>query len=357
MDDVAKYGIIGCAGIGNTHAEAVKETERAELVACMDLDPDAASEFAEAHDVSEIYEDITAMIEQSDVDAVSVCTPSGTHSDVIVEAAQAGANILCEKPLDVFADRMDTAIEACETAGVTLAGVYQKRFNPANQRAKKAIEDGELGEMILGDTRLKWFRPQSYYDSGGWRGTREMDGGVLMNQAIHQIDLLAWLMGGITEVTALSDTLARDLECEDTAAFAVRFESGALGTIEGTTAVKGGKTTTELNGTEGSITLDGSGISHFAVGTGEESRWHAETEQVEVDLSEQEWGTHHQLALEDFVEAILDGREPAVSGHEARHAVDVILAAYASNVRGETVAVADVRDGNIRGPEVRTEDG
>ena len=354
MSKSLRYGIIGCAGIGNTHAEAVKKTDRAELVACADLDPEAASEFADSHDVSETYEDITAMITQSDVDAVSVCTPSGTHSQVIVEAAEAGANILCEKPLDVFADRMDRAIDACDAAGVKLAGVYQKRFNAANQRAKEAIESGELGEPILGDTRLKWFRPQSYYDSGGWRGTRDMDGGVLMNQAIHQIDLLAWLMGGISEVTAITDRLSRDLECEDTAAFAVRFKSGALGTIEGTTAVKGGKTTTELNGTEGSITIDGSGISHFAVGTGEESRWHAETEQIEVDLDEQEWGTHHQLVIEDFVGAILDDREPSVPGHEARHAVDVILAAYASNVRGETVAVADVRDGIITGPEVRT---
>jgi predicted dehydrogenase len=353
MDEPVQYGVIGCAGIGNTHAEAVGATERAELVACSDVDPDAAAAFAEEHGIGATYEDVTAMIEGSDVDAVSVCTPSGTHADVVVEAAEAGANVLCEKPLDVYADRMDRAIEACDAADVTLAGVFQWRFEPGTRRAKQAMEDGELGTPVLGDTTRKWFRSQAYYDSAGWRGTRDMDGGALMNQTIHVIDLLAWFMDGVESVSAITENVDRDLECEDTAAIALSFENGAVGTIEGTTAVKGGQSRTELNGTEGSITLDAADITHFEVGTGEETHHHAETESREDREKGSEFGEGHEAAVADFVDALLSGREPAVTGRQARHAVDVILAAYAADASGESVDVADVREGRIDHPEVR----
>ncbi|MFB6295571.1 MAG: Gfo/Idh/MocA family protein [Halobacteriales archaeon] len=356
MDEPVRYGVIGCAGVGNRHAESVRAAERVELVACADVDPEAAMNFAEEHGVAETYEDAAAMIEGSDVDAVSVCTPSGTHADVVVEAAEAGAHVLCEKPLDVYADRMDRAVEACDAAGVTLAGVFQKRFDPANRRAKGAMEDGELGKPVLGDTTQKWFRSQPYYDQADWRGTRDMDGGALMNQAIHKIDLLAWLMGGVESVRAITANVDRDLECEDTAAIALEFENGAVGTIEGTTAVKGGDSKTELNGTEGSLTIGNAGITHFEVGTGEESHYGAETESREGAGSESEFGENHEAVVADFVGALLADREPAVTGREARHAVDIILAAYAADADGESVDVADVREGRIDHPEVR-EDG
>jgi len=353
MDEPVRYGVIGCAGVGNTHAEAVGAAGGAELVACADVDPGAAAEFAEEHGVAEAYEDVAAMIEGSAVDAVSVCTPSGTHANVVVEAAGAGAHVLCEKPLDVYADRMDRAIEACDAAGVTLAGVFQKRFDPANRRAKEAMEDGELGTPVLGDTTQKWFRSQAYYDSAGWRGTRDMDGGALMNQAIHKIDLLAWLMGGIESVSAVTANVDRDLECEDTAAIALSFENGAVGTIEGTTAVKGGNSKTELNGTGGSLTIGDAGITRFEVGTGEESHYSAGTESREGVGSESEFGENHEAVVADFVDALLSDREPAVTGREARHAVDVILAAYAADADGASVDVPDVREGRIDHPEVR----
>ncbi|WP_435320919.1 Gfo/Idh/MocA family protein [Haloarchaeobius sp. TZWSO28] len=346
MEEV-RYGIVGCAGIGNTHAEAVAAAEGTELVACADLDADAANAFAAEHGVDAWYDDVTAMIDESEVDAVSVCTPSGTHADVTVEVADAGAHVLCEKPLDVYADRMSRMIDACDEAGVTLAGVFQKRFQPASQRAKAVVDDGDLGELVIADESVKWFRSQEYYDSGAWRGTRDMDGGVLLNQAIHGIDRLQWLMEGVASVQAATDTIGRDMECESVAAISLRFRNGAIGTISATTATKGGTDRTDINGTEGTLSLSGSEILSLETGTGEENHMNAATTSHDTAVEQFEWGDGHAAAVQDFVDALREDREPAVPGREARKAVDVILAAYASNARGESVSVDDVRDGHV----------
>lgn len=341
MSEELAYGIVGCAGVGNTHAEAVQSADRATLVACADIDIDAARTFATDHEVPNRYEDVTRMIDDAHLDAVSVCTPSGTHSEIVSAAAAAGVDILCEKPLEVYGEAVDTMIDACEEAGVTLAGVFQERFDPHLRRVKRALEDGELGRPVLGDTTIEWFRPQSYYDSGGWRGTRDMDGGVLLNQAIHSIDALQWLMGGVEAVAADTDALARDLECEDTAAMVLRFGNGALGTIRATIATKGGADRTKLNGTEGTLVFDhrGEGIVEFLVGTGPESRFHADTESRQLQGDPHPAGRGHEGVVQDFVHALREGRDPEVTGHAARAAVDIILAAYESAETGEWVEI------------------
>jgi len=341
--DVIRYAVVGCAGIGPTHAEAVERVQDAELVACADLDADAAAEFADEYDCR-AYTDTAEMVADTDVDALSVCTPSGTHADVTVEAARAGAHVLCEKPLDVYVDRIDRMISVCEAEGVTLAGVFQKRTHESARRAKRAVDDGEIGELLLGDAHVKWFRSQEYYDSGGWRGTRDMDGGVLLNQAIHNIDKLQWLAGGVEAVQASTGRLARDLECEDTAAITLEFENGALGTVSATAATKGGTDRVELNGTEGSISLGPEGMRAFDVGTGEESQYGAETESCGLVTDDEEWGVAHAAVVRDFVDAIESGGEPMAPAREAREAVDVILAAYQSAERGERVTLEEIRD-------------
>lgn len=312
--DTVRYGIIGCIGIGTTHGNAVESAEGAELVACTDIIEENARAFSEEHDC-EPYTDHMTMIERADLDAVSICTPSGTHSDLAIDAAEAGIHILCEKPLDVYLDRIDAMIAAAEDAHVTLAGVFQRRTYPEHQRAKEAVENGELGELILGDTAVKWHRTQEYYDSGDWRGTREMDGGCLMNQAIHLIDLLQWLMGGVESVYAMTDTTAHDMSMEDVATVALRFENGAYGSIEATTSVSGGQDHLELNGTHGSYN------------TGE---FDIREDKVEFESEDREWGVGHSRIVQDFVDAIREEREPLVPAREARKAVEVILAAYAS---------------------------
>lgn len=337
MDEPLRYGIVGCAGIGNTHAEAIGEVEGAELVACADVNEEAAEEFVAEHaPEAGTYAKPGAMVREGEVDAVSVCTPSGTHADVVCEAAEAGAHVLCEKPLDVYRDRIDRMIETCEAEGVTLAGVYQKRFHPDSRRAKRVIAEGELGNPVSGSLAVNWFRSQPYYDSGEWRGTRAMDGGVLLNQAIHAIDRLQWLLGGVEEVAAMTDNLARDLESEDTAAIAVRFGNGALGTIQATTASKGGSRRTEVNCTEGSLALEVDELS-LTVGTGEEGFYGAETEPREVEGDPHDCGPGHVGVVRDFVEAVRTSREPEVPAREARVAVDTILAAYDSAKTGNRI--------------------
>ena len=343
MDDI-RYGIVGCAGIGTTHADAVAEAEGATLAACADLNSEAAAEFAAEYGVAETYTDPATMVEAGDVDAVSVCTPSGTHAEVTTDLAEAGAHVLCEKPLDVTAERVDEMVAACEAASVTLAGVFQRRFAPGVRRAKRAVEDREIGRPVMGDTHVKWFRPQFYYDSAEWRGTRAMDGGAFMNQGIHSLDALQWVMGGVESVQAATDTLARDLECEDTGAMTLRFENGAVGTVAVSMATKGGTDRTEINGTEGSLVVGESEIEQFRVGTGEESMWGAETESRETAGDPHDCGTGHAGVVQDFVTAIREGREPEVPGREARAAVDIVLAAYESAETGERVRVDEIRE-------------
>lgn len=343
MPEELRYGIIGCAGVGNSHASAVDDADGANLIACADVSAEAAANFAEEHDVEHTFTDVPTMIEDASIDAVSVCTPSGTHADVTVEAMEAGADAIVEKPLDVYADRINRMIAAADDADVTLAGVFQRRFHPQLRRARQLVADGEIGDPILGDTRVKWYRSQGYYDSGGWRGTREMDGGCMMNQGVHDIDALQWIVGDVKSVAAMTGTLARDLDCEDTAAVALEFENGALGAIEVTTAVVGGRDGLEINGTEGSLGVTDRSISSYEVSTGEGSHYGAETTEPSIEGLPHPAGGGHGGVIQDFVDALQEGRDPEVPAREARKAVDVILAAYQSAETGDVVEVADMR--------------
>jgi predicted dehydrogenase len=342
-----RYGVVGCAGIGNRHARLVQDTTDGQLVAACDVDPEAARAFGEEHGIEQRFDDVGEMVEAADLDAVSVCTPSGTHADVVIDAAQAGANVLCEKPLEITVEDCNRMLAAVDEAGVKLGGVYQKRTYPSTRFVRETIESGRLGDITLADATVKWFRSQPYYDSAEWRGTRALDGGVLMNQAPHFIDLLQWLGGGVESVTAHCETLARDMECEDTAAILLRFENGAIGTIEATTTTPAGRSEICIDGTQGSIGLHEEEVTHYEVETEPPERGHhgSETESPAVDLDPYtfEYGTGHRGVIGDFVAAVRDDRPPMVPASEAREAVDLNLAAYRSSETGETVALEEVR--------------
>jgi len=328
-----RYGVVGCAGVGGVHGDAAEASSDADLVACADVDDEAAEAFADARGIRP-FGDVARMIEAADVDAVSVCTPSGTHAEVTCTAAAAGAHVLCEKPLDVYNDRIDRMIDACDEAGVVLAGVFQRRAFESSRLASAAIDGGDLGSVVVADAAVKWYRSQAYYDSADWRGIRDMDGGCLMNQAIHHVDLLDWLGGGVETVRARTGRLAREFECEDTAVVSVAFADGALGSIEATTATRGGRSAVEINGTEGSITLRGDSIERFETADGER----------DPDTASYEWGDAHRIVVDDFVGAIREGRDPMVTGREARRAADIVLAAYESADRGGREVAVDPAD-------------
>lgn len=332
MSGDLRFGVVGCSWVAPYFADGLRTADGARLVACADVDPDTGREFADEQGLEAWYEDYERMIEESRLDAVCVCTPSGTHAEIVTGCARAGVDVLCEKPLDVTVEKVDAMIRACDRAGVTLGGVFQRRTHSAARRAKEAVERGELGEVVLASSRLHWHRSQEYYDRDEWRGTGDLDGGVLMNQAIHGIDTVQWLTGGIERVTCTAGTLVRDIEADDTAVVTVEHANGALGTVEATTGTYPERPlTVEVHGDEGSFVLD--------IDNNEFVDFRTADGPVEFQSEQTEFGDGHARQIRDFVSAVVEGREPAVTGREARNAVAAVIAMYESDRTGRPVAV------------------
>ena len=326
MSEDIRYGIIGCSSMGDSHARALGDVDGAILVACADINEKYAEEFGAENDCAS-YTDHVEMVEDSDLDVVSVCTPNGTHSDIVVDLAETGVDILCEKPLDITLPKIDRMIEACDEAGVTLGCIFQRRTLFGPQLARKALNDGRLGDLILADVTVKWHREQPYYDVG-WRGTEELDGGVLLTQALHGIDLLQWATGGVERVCAETKTLHQDIEVPDTAVLSLEFENGALGTVSATTAMYPQyPITLNLHGTEGTVRWHQDEVDEFVTTEGE-----VDYEDEEVPLSGE-----HVGQIQDFVDAVREGREPMVTGREGRKAVAIVAAAEKSSAEDRWV--------------------
>src|SRR5919112_5281550 len=253
-----RFGILGCGVIGPHHSKAIAGLESAELVAVADVVPELAEELAEEHGCSH-YASLEEMLSGGDLDAVCVCTPSGTHAEGAIAALEAGKHVVIEKPVDVTLKAADRLLEVQRATGGKVAVVSQHRFDAATRAVHEAVGRGEFGRLTSGSAEVRWWRSQSYYDSGGWRGTWALDGGgVLINQAIHSIDLLQWLMGPVVEVIAYTGLLAHErIEVEDTAVAILKFASGALGTIVATTAAYPGLTARiAVHGDRGSAIID-----------------------------------------------------------------------------------------------------
>src|SRR3954462_5794058 len=218
------FGIVGCGMISSFHAKAIADVRGAKLVACFDTRETSAEKFAADYGCK-AYTDLNAMLADPKVSIVTIATPSGAHMDPAVAAARAGKHVIVEKPLEITLNKCDRMIDACKKAGVQLGAVFPSRFHDSSVKIKKAIDGGRFGRLTLGDSYVKWFRTQQYYDSGAWRGTWALDGGgALMNQAIHSVDLLTWLMGPAVEVSAYTATLAHQrIEVEDVAVANVKF--------------------------------------------------------------------------------------------------------------------------------------
>jgi UDP-N-acetyl-2-amino-2-deoxyglucuronate dehydrogenase len=335
------FGIIGCGMIAEFHTKAINEIRNAEVVAAFSRTEANAEKIAGmAGHGCRIYNDLDQMLAHPGLDVVCVCTPSGAHMEPAVQAARAGKHVVVEKPLEITLARCDAIIDACADAGVRLCTIFPSRFTAANIRLKEAIEGGRFGRLTLGDTYVKWWRTQQYYDSGGWRGAWELDGGgALMNQAIHNVDLLYWLMGDVESIVAQTATLAHvRIEVEDTAVASLRFKNGALGVIEAaTSAYPGLLKRTEIHGDRGSarveqddITLwdfqekvpsDNAILAAMAAQSG-----------FKAGASDPRGITHigHRDQLIDFLEAIDQGRAPLVDGREGRKSVEIIRAIYQS---------------------------
>ena len=319
------FGIVGCGSIAPSHLQAIEQTQDARLVALCDIIPEKAEKLAQGRAVT-IYADYAEMLQDPAVEAVCICTPSGLHGEMAIAAARAGKHVLSEKPMDVKVAKAREMIRVCRDAGVKLAVIFQRRTHPATQRIRQAVQEGELGRMFLGDAYLKYYRDQAYYDSGDWRGTWELDGGALMNQGVHCIDQLQWIMGPVERVVGKVAHLARDIEAEDVGLAVLNFRSGAMGVLEGTTLVNpsfGNRL--EFHGERGSIAWD-EGIARWVV-NGEDLTEKVRAE-VEARMPEV---SGHTLQVRDLVEAIITDRKPLVSGEEGLHAVEIVNAVYESS--------------------------
>lgn len=341
-----KFAIVGCGMISNFHVAALSEIENAELVAMTDIVPEVAEKAKEEHGV-DTYTDHREMLKRDDIDIVNVCTPSGAHLEPAVDAAEAGKHVIVEKPLEIKLERCDQIIEACEDAGVKLCTIFPSRFSECNQLLKEAIDEGRFGTLSLGDAYIKWYRTQEYYDSGGWRGTWKLDGGgALMNQSIHAVDLLQWFMGPVKSIQAFCDTLAhKRIEVEDVAVAALRFENGAMGVIEGSTAAYPGLLKKiEVSGDKGTVIVEEEDIL----------RWEFEEELSEDEEIREKFASkksggggaadpsaisheNHRRQIVDMINAIEEDGKPLVDGHEGRKAVEIILGIYKSNEEGKIV--------------------
>ncbi|HET8626193.1 MAG TPA: Gfo/Idh/MocA family oxidoreductase [Thermomicrobiales bacterium] len=344
-------GIVGAGTIGAVHARAIGGLEEARIVAIAEPRENVGRALA-AQCGADWCASLDELLARSDVDVVTLGTPSGMHPDQAVAVARAGKHVVTEKPMAITLDGADRMIAACRDAGVHLAVIFQNRFNPDVLRLKRAMEAGLFGAPVLGNAFVHWYRSADYYaETGGWRGTWALDGGgALMNQSIHTIDLLQWLMGPLDSLAAYTATLEHEIEAEDVASAAVRFASGALGTIQGTTAAeRNWPVRVEIRGTAGSATLEGVQLT----------AWHPSREAdllTPEDLAltagvgaDEPFGAAHQRQFRAIFAALRDGRQPPVPGEEARKAIEIILAIYRAARTGERVTFPLKEEASGRG--------
>jgi predicted dehydrogenase len=357
-----RFGVMGCGGIGPTHCGAINQIADAELFAVADILPGKAETVGRKYDAERIYGSAEDLLADSEIDVVCICTPSGMHGDGAIAALQAGKHVICEKPMEVSLDRCDAMIRAAQHTGKKLSIISQHRFDAASQIVKEAIDSGKLGRIVLADATVKWWRTQGYYDSGDWRGTWEMDGGgALMNQGVHTVDVLQWLVSGqgkVTSVYGQTRTAAHErIEVEDVAVLNLTFANGAIGSITATTAAWDGEPVRiSIYGTEGTAIIEGDRLRLLKFKSGEEyatetAAAHAlsvakgGTASVKDDTliraAESDpgavWGDAHRAQFEDFLKAIHEDTSPLIDGPAGRAPVEIILAAYRSANAGISV--------------------
>jgi predicted dehydrogenase len=341
-------GIIGCGVIAPFHAKAIAELPNARLVAVADPTPERARTVA-AEFGAEAHTDVGELLARQDVDVVSVCVPSGLHAAIGIRVAAAGKHVVMEKPIEVTLEAADRLIAACKSNGVELTVISQHRWDPGVKELKALVDAGRLGRLVLGDAIVKWYRTQQYYDSAGWRGTWDLDGGgALMNQGVHYLDLLQWLMGPVEHVFARCRTSAHErIEVEDIAVAVLGFAGGAVGVLECATAIYPGLSERlEVTGTEGTVIVE---VGELKVRELKDEK--GETTAYGGKLASAggrgQGASHpadiayrgHREQLADMLQAIETGRTPFIDGAEARKALEIIIAVYESARTGRDVAL------------------
>lgn len=332
------FGLIGCGMIANFHAAAIGQIEEAEVVGVFDAYRPGAEKFAAEHSVR-VFDTMEELLASPDIDAVSICTPSGLHTEQAIKTMNAGKHLVVEKPMSLTLEDADRLIEAARVNGVKTCVISQFRFSEAVQEVRRAIDEGAFGTIVSGSLQMKYFRSHEYYASSGWRGTWKMDGGgCLMNQGIHGIDMFRYLMGPVKTLTAITKTQTRKVEVEDSAVAVLEFANGAVGTIEGsTTCYPGYPRRLEICGDQGSIVLEEDSILRWdlpipcrlPVGNAAQNVAAADPKAINV--------SGHLRQIGNLVDAILHDAPLMADISSGRPPIEVICSIYESSKTGKAV--------------------
>ena len=337
------YAVVGL-GVGRSHCDAAYKSKNAELTAVCDLLDGKLESAKEAYSGVLTYNSFEEMLKNPDIDIVSVCVPSGLHAKLAVTALEHGKNILVEKPIDITVEAAMKIEAARLKTGLKAGVIHQNRFNAVMKPVKEAVESGRIGKLILGSFAVKWFRDQNYYDSGGWRGTWDMDGGgSLMNQAVHTVDLMQWLMGDVISVSSVMGIFNHKIETEDLTVSIVKFKSGAVATFTSSTCCYPGICTDiQVYGEKGSIEVDGDSLKTWKI---------MGTDPSEENQLLETYGAGngaaaaldpslmigHAVQVEDIISAVLENRQPLITPVEAMKSVRIINAVYESAKTGKEI--------------------
>lgn len=326
-----KFGLIGCGRIAPKHAESIVGLDEAKLIGVCDVIPDRVDEFSRKYGGLPYY-DYKELLVNPDIDIVNIATPNGSHAEIGIAAARAGKHVIIEKPIGMNIKEANALINACEEAGVTLTVCHQNRFNNSIKRLRRAFEEGRFGKLTHGNATVRWNRNEDYYRQAAWRGTWAEDGGCLMTQGIHNVDLLQWFMGPVESVSAYTTTQLRDIETEDIAVAVLKFKSGALGVIEAANTIypKNLEETLNIFGETGTVIVGGVAVNRIDV-------WRfGDPEEEKAILVQQEadppnvYGFGHRELIQNVIRAIKTGFKPLVDGNEGKKALEIIMAIHKS---------------------------
>jgi len=350
MTQHLRCGIVGCGVVAPTHMESLKRQEDVEITWACDLVEEKAKKLAERYGIPHVTTDYHELTGAPDVDVVHVCTDHGSHSPITVAALESGKHVLCEKAFAASTKGLDAMLEAHElSGGLALGSVFQHRFDAPYRYLKELVDEGVFGTILTACVQVHCRRTNDYYAADAWRGTWAEEGGsVLINQAIHFIDSLVWVMGGVESLAGAWKNLTHGdgIETEDTATAALRFKSGALGTLEATSSSNiGWEATLSIHGSEGAVDLRRGKPLKIKF---EDAELQARLEEgfatcedtQKIEAGKSYYGAGHPSQIADFIAAVREGREPFVTAASARHTVDVVLAVYESSKSGRWVDIA-----------------
>ena len=335
MNKKLGFGIVGAGMIAPIHADAINKTATAGLLAFSSKSKEKGAMLAQKYGVK-YYEDLDGMLKDESIDCISICTPSGTHLEIAQRAARAGKHVIVEKPVDISLSRAGKLIDECRINGVKLGTVFQMRYNKSSLKAKQIMNEKRLGDIILADACMKFYRPPEYYTKSNWKGTAEIDGGAaLINQAIHGVDLLLWLAGDVKSVYAICKTRRHSINSEDTVTAVLEYQSGACGVIEAATSVYPDmQQEISIHGMNGTLILAGTEVTYI-----KQLELMDGTNFYEPQTHDDSLGGPHHLQYEDFVDAIINDREPMINGPEGIKALELVRAVYRSAGMGKSVSL------------------